>query len=296
MKKTTLLLLSISTLANADQIGSIAIEFAPIGNAGNANDNGGSGLYSSPFGGVDYDYRMSITEISQLMVSAAGFTTGSWLGDQPSTSINWYQAAAFTNWLNTTTGHQPAYRLNAPLTALTLWSSAEAWQAGGENLYRNKDAYYFLPSEDEWYKAAFHQNNGVTADYWDYATGSNSASTASIGGSGTAIYAYATPSPMSVQISGGASDYDTIGQGGNVAEWLESAYDGINSTGTEGRTIRGGDWSTSSINLRSSSRSNFSPTYIKNNVGFRVASVPEPSAVALLVLGTIALVGRRNRL
>lgn len=294
MKKTTLLLLSLSTLASADQIGSLSIDFADIGNAGNANDIGSSGLYSSPFGGVDYDYRMSITEISQSMVSAAGFTIGSWIGDQPAALINWYQAAAFTNWLNISTGHQPAYKLNAPLTALTLWSSAEAWQAGGENLYRHKDSYYFLPTEDEWYKAAFHQNNGVTADYWDYATGSNSAPTAMVGGSGTAIYAYATPSPMSIQISGGASDYDTIGQGGNVAEWLESAYDGSNSTGTEGRVIRGGDWSTSAINLRSSSRSNFSPSYTKNNVGFRVASVPEPSALALLALGMLALVGRRS--
>ena len=295
MTRTTLLLLSISTLAHADQIGPISIEFAPIGNAGNANDIGSSGLYSSPFGGVSYDYRLSINEISQSMVSAAGLPAGSWIGDQPSASINWYQAAAFTNWLNISTGHQPAYRLNAPLTALTLWSSAEAWQAGGENLYRHKDAYYFLPSEDEWYKAAYHQNNGVTADYWDYATGSNRVPTASIGGDGTAIYAYATPSPMSVQISGGASDYDTIGQGGNVAEWLESAYDGSNTTGTEGRVIRGGDWSTSSINLRSSTRSNFSPSYTKNNVGFRVASVPEPSALAILFVGLLALVGRRNR-
>lgn len=39
---------------------------------------------------------------------------------------------------------------------------------------RHKDAYYFLPSEDEWNKAAYHQNDGVTANYWDYATGSNS--------------------------------------------------------------------------------------------------------------------------
>lgn len=295
MTRTTLLLLSISTIASADQIGSIAIDFADIGNAGNGNDIGSSGLYSSPFGGVSYDYRMSIAEISAAMLSTAGLPSGSWLGDQPAASVNWYQAAAFTNWLNTTTGHQPAYKLNAPLTALTLWSSGEAWQAGGENLYRHKDAYYFLPSEDEWYKAAFHQNNGATADYWDYATASNRAPTAAIGGDGTAIYGYATPSPMSVEISGGASEYDTIGQGGNIAEWLESAYDGGNSTSTEGRTIRGGDWSTSSINLRSSTRSNFSPSYSKNNVGFRVASVPEPSALAILLVGMLALVGRRTR-
>jgi hypothetical protein len=45
--------------------------------------------------------------------------------------------------------HQAAYQLHASNTTMTLWSSAQAWQAGGENMYRHKDAYYFLPSEDE---------------------------------------------------------------------------------------------------------------------------------------------------
>ena len=53
-------------------------------------------------------------------------------------------------WLNTITRHQPAYDLTySGGWRMTLWSSAQAWHAGGENLYRHKDAYYFLPSEDE---------------------------------------------------------------------------------------------------------------------------------------------------
>ena len=75
------------------------------------------------------------------------------------------------NWLNTSTGHHAAYQLDIELTTLTPWASVDAWQLGGENLYRHKDAYYFLPNEDEWYKAAYHKNDGVTANYWDYATG-----------------------------------------------------------------------------------------------------------------------------
>ena len=31
----------------------------------------------------------------------------------------------------------------------------------------------WIPSEDEWYKAAYHKNNGVTGNYWDYPTGTN---------------------------------------------------------------------------------------------------------------------------
>src|SRR4029079_10966402 len=117
-------------------------------------------------------------------------TADAWSGMQPAANMTWYEAAAFVNWLNTSTGHQAAYQLNANATALTLWSSAQAWQAGGENLYRHKDAYYFLPSEDEWYKAAYHKSDGLTANYWDYATGSNSIPTAVSGGtdSGTAVF------------------------------------------------------------------------------------------------------------
>ena len=293
MKKTTLLLLSISTVANADQIGSIAIPFADIGNAGNANDQP-TGLYGS----VSYDYRMSITEISQAMVSAAEITAGSWLGDQPATSINWYQAAGFANWLNISTGHQPAYRLNAGLTALTLWSSGEAWQAGGENLYRHKDAHYFLPSEDEWYKAAYHQNNGATADYWDYATVSNSAPTATASGviAATAVYHLgAFSEPADVSTAGGASAYGTMGQGGNVWEWMESASDGTNDSVSEFRAFRGGYWNSNENSLRASTRNYDAPSVTNYSVGFRVASVPEPSALAILLVGLLALVGRRNR-
>ena len=296
MTRTALLLLS-SSLANADQIGTMSIAFADISNAGNADDSGSSGLYSSPYGGVAYDYRMSITEISASMLSTAGLHSGSWLGNQPAT-VNWYQAAGFVNWLNTSTGHQSAYRLNAGLTALTLWSSGEAWQAGGENLYRHKDAFYFLPSEDEWYKAAYHQNNGVTADYWDYATASNSVPTSTASGlvAGTAVYHRGSfSSPSDIQISGGASAYGTIGQGGNVWEWTESANDGSNDSGSEYRAFRGGYWNSNESNLRASSRNYNSPSVTDYSVGFRVASVPEPSALAILIVGLLALIGRRSR-
>ena len=296
MTRTALLLLS-SSLANADQIGTMSIAFADINNAGNADDSGSSGLYSSPYGAVDYDYRISITEISASMLSTAGLPSGSWLGDQPA-CINWYQAAGFVNWLNITTGHHPAYQLNAGLTDLTLWSSGEAWQAGGENLYRHKDAHYFLPSEDEWYKAAYHQNNGVTADYWDYATASNSVPTSTESGSatGTAVYHRGSLStPSDVQISGGASAYGTMGQGGNVWEWTESANDGSNDSGSEYRAFRGGYWNSNESNLRASSRNYNAPSVADYSVGFRVASVPEPSALAILIVGLLALIGRRSR-
>jgi len=297
-------------MAEADTFGTglngFTLDFVPIGNAGNGNDTGAGGSYSTPHGGVAYDYRMGVNEISQEAIDKAvaggltGMTAGFWSGNQPSATINWYQAAAFTNWLNTSTGHQAAYQLNVGLTELTLWPSADAWQVGGENLYRNKNAQYFLTSENEWYKAAYQKNDGVTANYWDYATASNSAPTAVVGGTvpGTAVYAGAILSePASVFTDGGLSAYGTRGQGGNVWEWTETAYDGVNSSPSEDRVLRGGGWLNAEYFIRSSSRYNFgSPMFSINDVGFRVASVPEPSAAVLMIsAGMLALARRRTR-
>jgi hypothetical protein len=148
------------------------IDFVNIGNAANADDAGAGGGSFTPHGGVGYNYRMGTYEISQDAITKAtasgllNVTAGAYTGVGPAGSMTWYEAAAFVNYLNTSTGHQAAYQINAGVTALTLWSSALAWQLDGENLYRHKDAFYFLPSEDEWYKAAYHKNDGVTANYW----------------------------------------------------------------------------------------------------------------------------------
>jgi formylglycine-generating enzyme required for sulfatase activity len=80
-----------------------------------------------------------------------------------------------------------------------------------------------------------------------------------------------------------------MGQGGNVFEWNESALDGTNSSSSESRAIRGGSWSDTENDLRSSVRSSFEPALGFNGLGFRVASVPEPSTYALLLLGAGAV-------
>ena len=297
--------------AHADTFGSggnaFAIDFVNIGNAGNTDDLGaGGGLYSSPYGGVSYGYRMGTHEISQDAITKAtasglaNVTAGPWAGSQPAAYMTWFEATRFVNWLNTSTGHQKAYDLNVEATALTLWSSALAWQTDGQNLYRHKDAYYFLPSEDEWYKAAFHKNDGVTANYWDYATGSNIIPAAVAGGTsaGTAVYndnlsnSGGTPAP--VNNAGGLSEYGTMAQSGNVWEWMESAIDGINNDSSEIRVFRGGSANYTAVNLNSAERLNYESAGLDYNSGFRVASVPEPASAVLLLSG-MALLGLRRR-
>ena len=179
---------------------------------------------------------------------------------------------------------------------MNLWSSGQAWTAGGTNLYRNKDAFYFLPSEDEWYKAAYYNPTG--SDYFLYPTGSDTAPTAVASGTNaeTVVYNNIAAVPAIVDSAGGLSLYGTMGQGGNVFEWNESALDGTNSSSSENRAIRGGEWANAAGPLRSSSRYNSDPTTEQNLIGFRVASVPEPSTYALLLMaGAGALWFARRR-
>ena len=300
-------------IVQADTFGTGAngftLDFVPIGNAGNGNDAGaGGGSYFSPYGGVSYKYRMGTYEIPQSAIDKAamsglnGMPTGSWSGEQPSANITWFQMASFVNWLNTSTGHHKAYILNDRLSKMTPWSTESAWQEGGENLFRHKDSYYFLPSENEWYKAAYHKNDGVTNNYYDYATASNYAPVDAVGTDESyAVYAYTTTTPVSVNNSGGLSAYGTRGQGGNISEMLESVYSDFgNYNPDENRVIRGGDWYDGVASLRSSSRDSFSLWWNGSGsnltLGFRVASVPEPSAAMLMIsAGMLALARRRTR-
>jgi len=289
-----------------------AIDFVSVGNAGNANDAGaGGGSYSSPYGGVGYDFRMSTYEISQDMIDKAtagglaNVTAGTThTGAEPAANVTWYEAAAFVNWLNESKGYQKAYDLvwTGSTWTQNLWSAANAWTLDGTNQFRHKDTYYVLPSEDEWYKAAYHKNDGATANYWDYPTTSNLAPTGTISGtlSFTAVYddPYSNPipsDPADVDQAGGLSAYGTMGQGGNVWEWNESAYDGLNDLSSEDRGIRGGNWLYPENSLRSSPRFDSSPDAQGSIIGFRVAMVPEPCGWVWMLMAAGVLVGVRCR-
>ena len=78
-------------------------------------------------------------------------------------------------------------------------------------------------------------------------------------------------------------------------EWIETAFDGVNTTTGENRETRDGPWDGISVYLESSVRNSSTPTHENSRIGFRVASVPEPSAGALLLVGMAALLKRRKR-
>ncbi|MFK7909825.1 MAG: SUMF1/EgtB/PvdO family nonheme iron enzyme [Akkermansiaceae bacterium] len=281
-----------------------------IGNAGNSND-GVSG--STAYGGVAYNYRMGVHEVSRGMIDAYNADSGgpaltmsdmTSLGgngaNRPATGVSWNEAARFVNWLNNSTGHAAAYQFDTTggNDNIALWEVGDAGY-DASNPFRNSNAHYFLPSEDEWYKAAYY--DGTTGTYYDYATGSDTAPTTTSGGTlaGTAVYRDGVnpnpAGPADITNAGGLSPYGTMAQSGNVREWGESGHTAPNDSAAESRLIRGGFWSNGSNLLQSSFRSSNSPPIQGDFLGFRVAAVPEPSGVTLLVVGAMGLLMRRKR-
>ncbi len=131
--------------AVADTFGSgpnsFEIEFVTIGSPGNAPDDD-----PNPAGAVDYAYRMGKYEISEQMIdkaNALSVESGTPLGitkdtrgpNKPATSVTWFEAATFVNWLNTSTGSVPAYKFD-DLGAFQLWQPGDAGY-DPNYLYRN---------------------------------------------------------------------------------------------------------------------------------------------------------------
>ena len=140
------------------------------------------------------------------------------------------------------------------------------------------NALVFLPSENEWYKAAYHKNDGVTGNYFDYSTSSDSVPSNDLinpdpGNNATFFdYGYTIGSPYHKTEVGAHensdSPYGTFDQSGNVWEWTETLVYSTN------RVMRGGAFNNSSSSIRSSYRYNYNPSNESDHpIGFRVASV-----------------------
>jgi formylglycine-generating enzyme required for sulfatase activity len=279
---------------SADTFGSgpnqFAIAFVDIGDAGNAADDTG-------FGAVPYAYRIAKYEVSEAMIASYNAANGGPVitpdnrgPAKPATSVSWNQAARFVNWLNTSHGRPPAYKSTTSGTNdnIALWAPADGSAYNPANKFRNPNAIYFLPSENEWYKAAYYDPdaNGGSGGYWDYATGSDTAPTPVAGGTvpSTAVYKQSSiTNPADITNAGGLSPYGTMAQAGNVWEWMESAYDSTNSSAGEARAGRDGYWFWLSTHLLSSYRAPNSPDVKTGIQGFRVASVTREAALVFSI-------------
>ncbi|MCH7751365.1 MAG: SUMF1/EgtB/PvdO family nonheme iron enzyme [Planctomycetes bacterium] len=221
-------------------------------------------------------------------------------GGKPVVWVSWYDSIRFANWLHNGQGSG-----DTETGAYTLLGGTRT-PTNGNSITRNSGAKWFLPSEDEWYKAAYHKNDGVTGNYWNYPTSTNtvpnnnlpSADTGNSANffddsSGVGIFTTGNTSyPLTDAGAYAISDssYGTFNQGGNMREWSET------QTGLFfRRVVRGGSWFHLSFHMAASYRwVNIHPTNENLPFAFRVASIPEPTTCTLALAALCLAMSRRR--
>ena len=191
---------------------------------------------------------------------------GSWPIDadklnKPAILYTW-QWAMLVNYMNEAEGLPPAYIFkdtpnerdanpgpfrpewfNTNIMPFKEWEPGDVGYTPGSR-WRNAEAAFFIPTEDEWYKTAYYDpslgcyGNG---SYWFYATQQEYGDEPTNVTSGTALSTAVFPpnterAPISA--AGGPSYYQTIGQDGNAQEQMMLSIDDhtmINRRGSTGQ-------------------------------------------------------------
>lgn len=313
---------------------SFSYSFVPVGNAGNAN-NGTTGL-----GGVSYNYSIgkydvTLTQYAAFLTAVASSdpnglyntqmaadltvaginrtgSSGSYIytvvgdGQRPITYVSWFDAARLANWMqngqpsglgevagSTETG---AYTLNGATSGV---------------ITKNSNATVWIPTESEWYKAAYYDPtlNGGAGGYWQFATQSNTVPGNNAQNAGLANQANYNNSSYSVTQSStfdptqnyltdvglfanSSSFYKTFDQNGDVYQWTDAVIGSL-------RGERGGSWQSNVVPLWTvtASDSGMDPGVNGEGplLGIRLASIPEPTATVSLALAGLLLFVRRKR-
>lgn len=233
-------------------------DFAVIRYPGNICDDTG-------YGAVAYNYM-----ISKHAVSVADWTQ--FYNDSGSGKVGLFNAA-YTNFAGASGSNAPAVRISANqaaqycnwLTTGSATNGAYAISSSGtvtfvNREFRNMDGIvYVVPTENEWYKAAFFNPDG--SGYSDYSNGSDIAPPQS--SDGITGFWYSQSVPWAAD-SGDAEQNGTYSMMGSLWEWVE------NFTGNAVARGRGDPPSAYRYTDRQ-------PDFEGAQTGFRVVAIPLPA-------------------
>ncbi len=229
-----------------------------------------------------YDSRMRSYQPMGCQIIRSGrsgsyaYSVSSGWENKPVNFVSWGDAARFANWMHNGQGcgdtETGSYSLNGAMTEDEL-----LW------ITREEGATWAITSEDEWYKAAYHKNDGATGNYFDYPTQSDEML--------TSMANYDVFTPEDIGMYPYPSPYGTYDQGGNVSEWNEA------TDGRWSRGVRGGSFDSwnGADSLMAPFRMGSQPEQGDQHIGFRLVYVPEPTSLVLLSLaGLLTLKKRKN--
>jgi formylglycine-generating enzyme required for sulfatase activity len=304
-------LVSVVTLLLVLSAMATAMEFVPVGDPNNEPDP----LYG--FGAVPYPFEMGKFEITNAeyadFLNAAAskedphglynpnMSTGLFGGidrvgegfpcsyrpkpgweRRPVVYVGWYDLARMANWLHygrtEGTDTEGAYDTRAfPRDANDRVDPARLPPG------HNPKALYWIPTEDEWYKAAYYDPTLYgKRHYWDFPVSTsdppdNSAPPGTPHSANYAAKIFSIGKPYFLTEAGSytaaTSHYGTYDQGGNVWEWLETwRRKGTGWRDAEpSRGVRGGSATYNFIGLHASNTDPGNPSHETFVVGGRLA-------------------------
>ncbi len=254
------------------------------------NLNIGGKIVSNPPNGVgitrsgtagNYSYSVSNNEL---------------FGNKPVNFVSWFSAARFVNWYAND-------KSTAPSATETGSYTLVSGQTSGAIPLRNTGAKIFLPSADEWTKAAFY--SPTTQSYTKWPTQSDTIPTATLPPNNEQITAvntanYNPDSGVTLKMTNAGtyvnttSTYGLFDLTGNVTEMTDTAQ----SSDKARFQALGGSWNNDEPQLTALFSSDKAGEFrlgsnTTGQVGFRVAAVavPEPGNMVAAAMGIAGLVG-----
>lgn len=326
----------------------ITIVTEPVGNPGNASDP------TTGYGAVDhyYDigkYKVTVGQYTEFLNAVARYYDphqlySSWIADDfkvarivrsggqfsvigspnsPMTYVSWLDTVRFANWLH---NGQPG--LNGPPVPQDSASTEDGSYdlTGSDNpnfIVRKPGATWVIPTENEWYKAAYYQpsdRGGDSDNYWAYPTRSNDQPNSDQPPGDATINTNVGNFVFDDGLTNGYNDgyavtgsadfdnnqnymtdvgayssshsfYNTFDQGGGTWEWNETPN--LVFPGEKG--MRGGAYNNDPYNSNALARNSTDPFARGAIIGFRVALIPEPTTLTLAALGIVAGLMTRRR-
>jgi formylglycine-generating enzyme required for sulfatase activity len=335
-------LLCCATVTHADIDPLSGIDFAHISAAGNAPwaGNGTAGDLAIGRGGVNYEYNIGKFEWTTAQAveffnaafdrpandhlpylippdhwGAAG-TTPTVTGGQrwavpagngmiPVGSISWRMAAMYCNWLSNNKSTERSAFLSGAYDVSTFGYNGNAFT---DQPAHSPGARYWIPTLDEWIKAAHYdpnRNGAGQGGYWIYSITRDTAPAPgpppSMGGTGEANFGFTTGpvSPFSIPLgaySNTTSPWGLYDTAGATAEWTEGISGPFGAS--YWRDFRGPAWTDSPGNALASSIYYFGsdfPSLSTYDLGIRIASsVPAPG-LCTIGAGVLCIVRASTR-
>jgi formylglycine-generating enzyme required for sulfatase activity len=193
------------------------------------------------------------------------YTVGPGSANRPINNVTFWDACRFCNWLHNGQGDGD--------TEAGAYTLSRELRLDARKVKRNPGAKWFLPNEDEWYKAAYYDPNKPGGPgYWDYPTRSDAKPGREFTSANAANFydgGYLDPNRYFADVGAFAqarSAYGTLDQAGNIYEMTEGLV------GPFLRCLWGGSYGSADGGLnRRAPNENFHSAIWLASVGFRVA-------------------------